>query len=31
MILIIMSLTIIITIIKFIKHREENYPGMDEI
>lgn len=31
MILIIISLTIIITIIKVIKNREENYHGMDEI
>lgn len=31
MILIIISLTVIITIIKFIKNREENYHGMDEI
>lgn len=31
MILIIISLTIIITIIKFIKNREENYHEMDEI
>lgn len=31
MILIIISLTIIITIIKFIKNGEENYRGMDEI
>lgn len=31
MILIIISLTITITIIKFIKNREENYHGMDEI
>ena len=31
MILIIISLTIIMTIIKFIKNREENYYGMDEI
>lgn len=31
MILIIISLTIIMTIIKFIKNREENYHGMDEI
>lgn len=31
MILIIISLTIIITIIKFIKNGEENYHGMDEI
>lgn len=31
MILIIISVTIIITIIKFIKNREENYHEMDEI
>lgn len=31
MILIIISLTIIITIIKFIKNREENNHEMDEI
>lgn len=31
MILIIISLTMIITIIKFIKNREENYHGMAEI